>query len=145
MSNAPARLRLLAAVAVITTIGLRSSVPPIRADWRLLAGRLEPDFASLAADRYPVLVPSLPQSGLVGYLPEANQTNEAFLRFCIAQSVLTPRIVVEGTAPDYVIAGPESLTPDDDQRGAPSSDSRLRGFVLFASFPNGMRVFRRFE
>jgi len=64
---------------------------------------------------------------------------------CIAQNVLTPRVVVTGTGPDYVIAGPETLTPIDDRRGAPSSDPGLRGVVLYAGFPNGMRVFRRFE
>jgi hypothetical protein len=145
MSDALRRLRLLLAIAVISTIGLRGAIPPVLADWRLLAGRLEQDFVSRETERYPPLVLSLPASGLIGYLPEPDQTNDAFLRFCIAQNVLTPRVVVAGTAPDYVIAGPETLTPDDDRRGAPSNDPRLRGFLLYASFPNGMRVFRRFE
>jgi hypothetical protein len=145
MIDALARLRLLLAVAVIATMGLRGGVPSILADWRLLDARLERDFVSRETDRYPVLVPALPPSGFIGYLPEPQQTNDAFLRLCIAQNVLTPRVVVTGTGPDYVIAGPETLTPIDDPRGAPSSDPRLRGFVLYAGFPNGMRVFRRFE
>ena len=144
MNDALARLRLLLAIVVISTIGLRGGVPPILADWRLHVGRQERDFVSRAAERYPALVQSLPTSGVIGYLPEEGQTNDAFLRFSIAQYVLTPRVVVLGTQPDYVIAGPETLTPDDDSRGAPSRDPRLRGYVLYASFPNGMRVFRRF-
>jgi hypothetical protein len=145
MNDALGRLRLLLAIVVIAAIGLRGGVPPIVTDWRLYIGRQEQDFVSRAAERYPALVPSLPSSGAIGYLPEEHQTNEAFLRFSIAEYVLTPRIVVMGTVPDYVIAGPEALTPVDDFRGAPSRDPRLRGFVLYASFPNGMRVFRRFE
>lgn len=145
MTDALARVRLLVAVMVTAAIGLRGGIPPIFADWRLLAGRTERDFVSLAAERYPALVPWLPPRGPIGYLPEPQQTNDAFLRFCIAQNALTPRVVVLGTEPDYVIAGPESLPQDDDFRGAPSRDPRLHGFVLYASFPNGMRVFRRFE
>ena len=145
MNDALARLRLLLAIVVIATIGLRGGVPPIVANWRSYAGRQERDFVSREAERYPALVQSLPASGAIGYLPEEHQTNEAFLRFSIAQYVLTPRVVVLGTQANYVIAGPETLTPDDDVRGAPSRDPRLRGFVLYASFPNGMRVFRRFE
>jgi hypothetical protein len=145
MNDALGRLRMLLAIVVIATAGLRGSIPPITADWRLHVGQRELDFVSREAERYPVLVPSLPPTGVIGYLPEQQQTNEAFLRLCIAQNVFTPRVVVWGTEPDYVIAGPESLTPDDDRRGAPSSDPRLRGFVLYASFPNRMRVFRRFE
>ena len=140
-----ARLRLLLAIVVVAAVGFRGGVPAIVDGWRLHVGRQERDFVSRAAERYPGLVLSLPAHGTVGYLPEAAQTNDAFLRFSIAQYVLTPRIVVMGTQPDYVIAGPETLTPDDDLRGGPSRDPRLRGFVLYASFPNGMRLFRRFE
>jgi hypothetical protein len=145
MSDALGHLRLLLAIAVITVTGLRGGVPAIVADWRLLDGRLEQDFVSRETARYPPLIPSLPPRGVIGYLPEPVQTDDALLRFFIAQNVFTPRVVVADTSPDYVIAGPETLTPDGDLRGAPSSDPRLRGFVLFASYPNGMRVFRRFE
>jgi hypothetical protein len=145
MNDALGRVRLLLAIGIIATLGLRGGVPPILADWRQRVGQHEQDFVSRETERYPPLVPSLPPTGVVGYLPEQHQTNESFLRLCIAQNVLAPRVVVQSTEPDYVIAGPESLTPDDDRRGAPSSDPRLRGFVLYASFPSGMRVFRRFE
>jgi hypothetical protein len=145
MNDALGRVRLLLAIVVITAIGLWGGVPPTVSDWRLYAGRHEPDFVSRAAERYPSLIRSLPTSGRIGYLPEEEPTNEAFLRFSLAQYELTPRVVVMGTEPNFVIAAPEALTSDDDLRGAPSRDPRLRGFMLYASLPNGMRVFRRFE
>jgi len=86
MINALARLRLLLAVAVIATIGLRGGVPSILADWRLLDARLERDFVSRETDRYPVLVPSLPPIGFIGYLPNRSRRTT---RFCNCASPRT--------------------------------------------------------
>jgi hypothetical protein len=130
MSNALGRLRLLLAVAVIATIGLRGGIPPILADRRLLADRQEPDFISRTTERYAVLPQALPPNGLIGHLPEEQQTNEAFLRLCIAQNVLSPRVVVAGTSRVYVMAGPESLTPAGGRRGAPRESDRARRFQI---------------
>ena len=145
MKDRLGRLRLLLAIALVAAVGLKGGVPSIVADWRSHVGRQEPDLVSREVERYPPLIPWLPGRGTVGYLPEEQQTSEAFLRFTLAQYVLTPRIVVTGTGPDFVIAGPEALLFDDDRRGAASRDPRLRGYILYQRLPNGMRVFRRFE
>ena len=95
--------------------------------------------------RYLPLVVSLPSSGTVGFLMDEPPSDLGTLRFMLAQYVLTPRLVVMGSAPTYVIVGPEASVPEQDRRGSASRDPRLHGFTLYERISNGMRVFRRLE
>ena len=135
MNHAIDRTRVLLAVLLLASLGLRGSVLSIATDRQFLAKNPGPDLISREAARYQVLVASLPGSGTVGYLLEEAPSSYASLLFMLAQYALTPRLVVLGTGADYVIVPPEAGVADDDPR--------LRGFILYERFPNGMRVFRR--
>jgi hypothetical protein len=141
------RIRMLLAAAFLLWAGLSSGIPPLLADWRLRAARGgEPDVVERETRRYAPLVASLPVGGIIGYLPPARwpATDEA-RRFFLAQYALTPRIVVIGTTPEFVIVVPEVSLEGGDSPGGAAHDPRLAGFVLFQRLSNGIQVFRRFE
>jgi hypothetical protein len=143
MNHAFDRTRVLLAVLLLASLGLRGDLLSIASDRQFLAKNPGPDVISREAARYQVLVASLPGSGVVGYLLEQAPSSYASLQFMLAQYALTPRLVVSGTGADYVIVGPEAGVADDGERGKASQDPRLAGFILYERFPNGMRVFRR--
>ena len=96
--------------------------------------------------RYAPVAASLPAGGTIGYLPLENwPAVDAIRRFYLAQYALTPRIVVLGTAPEFVIVVPEVSVKGEDIPGAIARDPRLAGFGLYKQLSNGMRIFRRFE
>ena len=143
MNHAIDRTRVLLAVLLLASLGLRGSLLSIGTDRQFLAKNPGPDLISREAARYQVLVASLPGSGTVGYLLEEAPSSYASLLFMLAQYALTPRLVVSGAGADYVIVPPEAGVADDAEHGRASQDPRLRGFILYERFPNGMRVFRR--
>jgi hypothetical protein len=122
-------------------------VPPVLTDRRFIAvHRDEPDMLTRESERYGPLTSSLPVGGPIGYLPPNDWPgNDAVLKFYLAEYALTPRIVVLGTEPDFVIVVPEAGVDDGGGRGTISKDSRLAGFVLYAQFPNGLRIFRKLK
>ena len=88
---------------------------------------------------------SLPARGVVGYLqPDDWPAAGAQRRFYLAEYSLTPRIVVMGTAPDFLIVVPEASIEGNDS-GTVSRDPRLADFALLRRFNNGLRVFRRIK
>jgi hypothetical protein len=147
MSRAWRHVRILVAAAILLAPGIDAAVRAILSDWRSVASRERaPDFLTREIQRYEPLIPSLPLSGTVGYLqPQDWPSNDAILRFYLAEYALAPRVIVPGTAPDFVIVVPEALVDDLDGRAGPSRDSRLAGFMHYARVHNGMRIFRRIE
>jgi hypothetical protein len=139
--------RIVLAAGLLLALGLPPAVTAIRSDWQSIAARgRERDFLTREVERYEPLTPSLPRRGTVGYLqPEDWPGNDAVLRFYLAEYALTPRIIVPGTGPEFVIVVPEAGVDDQDGRGIPSRDGRLPGFVLYARAANGLRVFRRIQ
>ena len=141
------RIRILLAAAFLLWAGLTAGIRPLLADWRSVASRgVEPDLVTREDQRLAPLVSSLPAQGTVGYLPPDKwpAINEV-QRFYLAQYALTPRIVVIGTTPEFVIAVPEASVEGADRLGAAAADPRLAGFVLYQRLGNGLRIFRRFK
>ena len=140
------RIRMLTATVFLVWAGLSAGIPPLLTDWRLRAARgADPDVVVRETQRFAALVASLPIGGTIGYLPPARwPASDEARRFFLAQYVLTPRIVVIGTSPEFVIVVPEAAVEDGDSPGAAARDPRLAGFVLYERLSNGIRVFRRF-
>ena len=81
------------------------------------------------------MIGALPAGGTVGYLQTDDWPAEnAVRRFYEAQYTLTPRVLVIGTSPEFIIVVPEA-----------SIDARLADFALFVHVENGLRVFRRLK
>ena len=80
------------------------------------------------------MLPHLPPRGAIGYLkPEYEPSNAADLRdFVRAQYALAPRILVPGSAPDFVVAVARSEMP-------PVPD----GFVVDTAFSGRVALYRR--
>jgi hypothetical protein len=135
------------AVAFLLWAGLGAGIPPLLADWRSLAARGdEPDIVTREDQHYAPLAASLPAGGTVGYLPpEGWPAIDEVRRFYLAQYALTPRIVVIGTAPEFVIVVPDASVEAGESLGAAAGDPRLAGFVLHQRLDNGLRIFRRRE
>ena len=144
--SALSRIRILLASVFLLYVGLRGGLGPALADWQLVATReYKSDVVSQEAQRYLPLIASLPARGVVGYLqPDDWPVAGAQRRFYLAEYSLTPRIVVMGTASDFVIVVPEASVESNDS-GAVSRDPRLSDFALLRHFDNGLRVFRRIK
>lgn len=136
--------RVLLAAILLLSAGLLGGLRPALADWRTVAtGEYKSDPVREDARRYLPLLASLPARGLVGYLqPDDWPSPDAQRRFYLAEYSLTPRIVVMGTVPEYVIVVPEASIQGGDPEDV-SRDPRLADFVLLRRFSNGLRVFRR--
>jgi hypothetical protein len=80
--------------------------------------------------------PFLPPGGQVGYLQEEYSRSRAddYATFFIAQYALVPRVLVEGTRADVVLAVPR---PD---QGAPDVPD---GFSVERRLASGLAIFRR--
>jgi hypothetical protein len=140
------RIRVLLAAAFLLWAGLSAGMRPFLADWRSSAAKGDrADIISREATRFALLVGSLPAGGTVGYLPTDHwPAADDVRRFYLAEYALTPRIVVIGTAPEFVIVVPEASVEDGESVGTAARDPRLAGFVLYQRFSNGVRIFRRF-
>ena len=145
--NAFARIRVCLAAACLLTVGFRANISPLLADWRTLAAKgNRPDIVTRVAQRYEPLISSLPIQGTVGYFqPDDWPTADAVRRFYLAEYALTPRVVVFGAAPQFVIVVPEVSLESGENRGLASRDPRLTDFALYEKFDNGLRVFRRLK
>jgi hypothetical protein len=147
MRNAFARIRVCLAAACLLTVGLRANIAPLLTDWRTFADNgNRPDIVTREAKRYEPLISSLPIQGTVGYFqPDDWPTADAVRRFYLAEYALTPRIVVFGTAPQFVIVVPEVSVESVEKPGLASRDPRLTDYALYEKFDNGLRVFRRLK
>jgi hypothetical protein len=141
------RIRIFLAAACLLSVGLMADVAPLLADWRLFAAKgNQPDMVTQEAQRYLPLISSLPAQGTVGYFqPDDWPTADAIRRFYLAEYALTPRVVVFGTAPQFVIVVPEVSIEGGEDRGLASRDPRLNDFALYEHFDNGLRIFRRLK
>ena len=138
-------VRIVLAAALILVLAIRAGGSAIVADWRSVKARgTHADLFTAVAQRFEPLTLSLPLDGTIGYLQPAAWNGNDVLAYFLAEYALTPRIVVLGTAPDFVIVVPEASVEDSEELGAMSRDSRLAGFALYARFANGLRIFRRF-
>ena len=146
MTSVFSRIRILLAAALLVSVSLLGGLGPALADWQLIAtGGYKSDVVPQEAQRYLPLIGSLPTRGVVGYLqPDDWPDAGAQRRFYLAEYSLTPRIVVMGTAAEYVIVVPEASV-ESIESGTVSSDPRLADFVLLRRFENGLRVFRRIK
>jgi hypothetical protein len=139
-----ARVRILLAAAFVLGIALPAHVRAVLAEWQSSAGKNKLDLVTREAGRYEALISSLPVRGFVGYLPQDDSASvDAERRFFLAEYTLTPRVVVMGTGPEFVVVVPEASAKGGESHGAASSDARLADFVLFERFDNGLRIFRR--
>jgi hypothetical protein len=133
------------ATTLIVGLGVQANLGPALADWtRIGTPRLQ-DVPGEQDRLYRSLVVSLPASGRIGYLLPADWPDSvAVARFYLASYALTPRLIVLGTDPEFVIVTPEASIPgDQDPSSLTSTDPRLAGFVLVRRFDNGVRIFRR--
>jgi len=130
----------LAAVLMLAA-GVASYVPAIRGDGSL-ATRMAREGDPVTIDDlwFGTLKPFLPARGRIGYLQPADWPDGAAVRsFYRAQYSLAPRIVVPGTAPDFLIVVPDARVRTETA----SADLRLAGFTLVRRFENGLLLFRR--
>jgi len=130
------RLRPLLAAACLLGAGLHARIGPLLEGWRAyVAEGQTSDIVTLEAGKYESLIGALPARGTVGYLQADDWPAEsAVRRFYEAQYALTPRVLVIGTSPEFIIVVPEA-----------SIDARLADFAPFAHVENGLRVFRRLK
>jgi hypothetical protein len=141
-------VRMVVAVAFLLWCGIHAHLPSVVEDWgrlRLPTGVADPIDG--LDRRYRALAAWLPARGRVGYLqPAAGGASEAFGGLFVAEYALAPRLVIPGTAAEFVIVPPESAINGEDRTTVlRSADSRLGGFVLYRAFENGVRIFRRFQ
>ena len=141
-----ARTRVLLAAGFLLCQGFCAAVGPLLADWRSFGAKGDGvDPVTREVQRYALLTAWLPASGAVGYLPPDRwPADDEVRRFYLAQYALTPKIVVIGTAPEFVIVVPEAAIDGGDSPGTAARDPRLAGFVLYKRFSNDLRIFKRF-
>ena len=139
-------IRVSIAAAFLVVIAVAGAVPTLRGDWQaLISHRTRPDLVSEQDRAYRELIPWLPERGRIGYRPTEDWPSaDAIRRFYLAEYALTPRVIVIGTAPEFVIAHPGP--PIDVDKGvviSPARDPQLAGFVLYEAAESGLRIFRR--
>jgi hypothetical protein len=136
--------RIVLATALLLAVAVYAGGGAIMSDWRSVAAAgTQADLFTSIVRRYDPLISSLPRDGTIGYLQTAAWGGNDVLAYFLAAYALTPRIVVPGTAPDFVVVVPEASVDDGERLGTMSRDSRLAGFALYARFANGLRIFRR--
>lgn len=137
------RARTFAAVALLLWTAHRAHVPPLAEDERLLAlpvGAADP--IDHLDRRYQAVGSWLPLTGTIGYLTPVS--GEAYGGLTVARYALAPRLLFPTTDVEYVVVPPEALEVGTSSVvGSASQDSRLQGFLLYRSFDNGVRIFRR--
>jgi hypothetical protein len=137
------RMRALAAVGLLLWAAYRAHVPPLAEDLRLLSltvGAADP--IDHLDRRYQSVSSWLPVTGVVGYLtPNAG---EAYGGISVVRYALAPRQLFPTTDVEFVVVPPEALADGASSViGTVSDDARLQGFLLYRSFDNGVRIFRR--
>jgi hypothetical protein len=118
------------------------------AAWLKLAasatGRSAPDEISTYERRFQEIRAALPPRGVVGYLGRTDPAGRTpaereasslldFKRYLLAQYALAPVVLIESTAPDFVVG-------NFDRGKAPSTPA---GFRIERDFGNGLVLFRR--
>lgn len=138
---------MLAAAALLVGAGVAANLPRLHADWRFLAeAEARSDLVTQEDATFQTLAPWLPPRGRIGYLEPADWPGTfAVRRFYLAEYSPTPRILVIGAGPEFLVAVPEARLDPEPRPGETSRDPRLSGYVLFRRFDNGMRIFRRLE
>ncbi len=133
----------MAALILLVSAG-SAKYARVRSDWRELSSRQSaPDYITQEDAAFRSLAPWLPPRGRIGYLPPSDWPGaNAVRRFYVAEYSLTPRVVVLGVGPEFLIAVPEAITDVASPSGG-SDDPRLAGYALVRSFASGIRIFRR--
>lgn len=137
------RARVFAAIALLLWAAQRAHLPPLAEDQRFLALPMGAgDPIDQLDRRYQSVSRWLPAAGVVGYLTPAS--GEAYGGFYVAEYALAPRIIVPSTDAEFVVLPPEAVADNEPSViGSASLDSRLQGFLLYRTFDNGVRIFRR--
>jgi hypothetical protein len=139
------QVRPILAVIIVMAAGIDANLFPTLNGWRRV------DRASWISeveerDRlYQQLLPWLPPSGQIGYIPPPDWPSADAVRdFYLTSYALAPRRIVVGTAPEFVIVTPAGRIDADTDLSAPESkDPSLAGFLLMKAVAPGARLFRR--
>jgi len=134
-------LRTVAAAGLLLAVGTSAYVPRIR-DGRALASHTAVAGEPIGTyDRsFRAIAPFVPRQGVIGYLDPADWSGPDTVRaFYLAEYALAPRIVVFGTAPEFLIVVPETGVRAETA----DLDPRLTGFALVRQFEDGLLLFRR--
>jgi hypothetical protein len=137
-------VRVSLAAAFLVLVALSADVPQLRTDWLGLTSARPVDPIAEQERAYKALIDWLPQTGRIGYKPPADwPSDQAVLRFYVAEYALTPRLVVLDLAPEFIIVDPGAASIDNAPAISVNSDPGLPGFALYRKAESGLRVFRR--